>query len=126
MNILNELLMGWKSGVMGRLKFFLYSIGITFIMLSTGLLSIIYNHNLFVLFLFCVVVFLGYYCIVLIAMKRYRELVPFPFISVVIHFGAWSLAIGEDWQWLNLVCGIIFLFLMVAPARRFINDENPS
>ena len=30
------------------------------------------------------------------------------------------------WQWLNIVCAIVFLLLIAVPARRFITDENPG
>lgn len=126
MNILNDLFIGWKNGTLGRLKFFLYFILITVISLLTTWFSIVNPFSVFALFICWLGIILSYYCGLLVATKRYRQLVPFPVIIAIIHWGAGVLAFWKGWQWLNMVCAIIFLLLIAVPARRFMSDENPA
>ncbi|WP_370614598.1 hypothetical protein NMD21_23235 [Citrobacter portucalensis] len=124
--MLNDLFLDWRNGVLGRLRFFLYFILITVISLFTTWISIINPTNIFALFIFWLGIVLSYYCGFLVITKRYRELIPFPVIIAIIHWGAGLLAFWKGWQWLNLVCAIVFLLLIAVPARRFITDENPG
>lgn len=78
----------------------------------------------FALFIYWLGVVLSYYCGFLILTKRYRELVPFPAIFALIHWGAALFAFWKGWGWLNLLCGIIFLMLIAVPACRVTETED--
>lgn len=126
MNILNDLFLGWRKGVLGRLKFFLYFVLITVISLFTTWFLVANPFSNFAIFINWLGIILSYYCGFLVITKRYRELMPFPVIIAIFHWGAGLLAFWKGWQWLNIVCAIVFLLLIAVPARRFITDENPT
>lgn len=126
MNILNDLFLGWRKGVLGRLTFFLYFVLITVISLFTTWFLVANPFSNFAIFINWLGIILSYYCGFLVITKRYRELMPFPVIIAIIHWGAGLLAFWKGWQWLNIVCAIVFLLLIAVPARRFITDENPT
>lgn len=124
MKILSDLFIGWKSGVLGRLKFFLYFLLITAVSLLTSWFATANPLSLFALFIFCLGTALSYYCGILVVVKRYRELTPFPVIMAVIHLVAGILALVKEWEWLSIVCSIVFLLLIAAPGRRVFTDET--
>ncbi|QMI06789.1 hypothetical protein [Citrobacter sp. RHB25-C09] len=123
MKILNDLFIGWKSGVLGRLKFFLYFLLITAVSLFTTWFATVNPLSLFAFFIFWLGTVLSYYCGILVVVKRYRELVPFPVIMAVIHLAAGILALVKEWEWLSIVCSIVFLLLIAAPGRRVFTVE---
>lgn len=123
MKILNDLFIGWKSGVLGRLKFFLYFLLITAVSLLTTWFATVNPLSHFAFFIFWLGTVLSYYCGVLVVVKRYRELVPFPVVFAIIHLAAGMVALVKAWEWVSIICSIVCLLLFAAPGRRIQADE---
>lgn len=115
--ILTDMFVGWKSGTLGRLKFFLYSFFLMLISAAGIYLSLTESGNWLISLFNVLATLLNYYCGLLIMIKRYRELTRFPLIFALLLWGIviGSLLMGS--QVLAAIGLIMLLILYVAPGR---------